>query len=165
MRGQKKVYEFLDKLNIDYEYLEHPPTPTAESARAYWQPLNAMHCKNLFFRNHKGKQHYLVVFDFEQNLNIKELESRLKKGKISFASEKRMDKYLGLKPGSVSPFGLINDSENHTMVFLDKNILNTNTISFHPNDNTATIVISVDDFKKYMNAVGNPYEFLQLYEE
>jgi FKBP-type peptidyl-prolyl cis-trans isomerase FklB len=81
MRGQQQVYNFLYKLGIRYEYLEHPATPTAESAREYWQPLNAMHCKNLFFRNHKGKKHYLVVFDFEEILKIKDLEERLKQAK------------------------------------------------------------------------------------
>lgn len=80
------------------------------------------------------------------------------------ASEARMEKYLGLKPGSVSPFGLINDTENHVHLFLDKNLQNAPRLSFHPNDNTATIVIRNEDFIKYLEASGNEYEFVELYE-
>jgi Ala-tRNA(Pro) deacylase len=163
MNGQKVVYDYLENLGIQYEYLEHPPAPTIEIAKEYWKDLEAVHCKNLFFRNHKGNRHYLVVFNCDKNLVIKDLEQRLKQGKLSFASEKRMDKYLGLKPGSVSPFGLINDEENHVHVFFDKNLLDAERISFHPNENTASLTISQADFIKYIDSVGNSYEFIDLY--
>jgi len=163
MNGQKVVYDCLESLGIQYEYLEHPPAPTIEIAKEYWKDLEAVHCKNLFFRNHKGNRHYLVVFNCDQNLAIRDLEQRLKQGKLSFASEKRMEKYLGLKPGSVSPFGLINDKENHVHVFFDKNLLNADRISFHPNENTASLTIGQSDFRKYIENVGNSYEFIDLY--
>ncbi|HOK99062.1 MAG TPA: YbaK/EbsC family protein, partial [Bacteroidales bacterium] len=121
------------------------------------------HCKNLFFRNHKGNQHYLVVFDHCHDLRIHELERRLKQGKLSFASEARMEKYLGVKPGSVSPLALINDTEKHVHVFLDENLQHATKISFHPNVNTASIVISFSDFIKFLNFVGNKWEFTNLY--
>ena len=95
MNGQKVVYDYLESLGIQYEYLEHPAAPTIEIAKEYWKDVDAVHCKNLFFRNHKGNRHYLVVFNCDQNLAIKDLEQRLKQGKLSFASEKRMEKYLG----------------------------------------------------------------------
>ena len=97
-------------------------------------------------------------------MDIHDLEQRLHQGKLTFASEARMEKYLGLQPGSVSPFGLINDTENHVHLFLDKNLQNAPRLSFHPNDNTATIVIKNEDFIKYLDATGNGYEFLELYE-
>src|SRR5512142_3209776 len=109
MNGDPKLYETLNQLNIAFDYYEHPPTPTIEQAMVYWKDLEATHCKNLFFRNHKGNKHYLVILDHRQQLDIHDLEMRLKQGKISFASENRMQKYLGLTPGSVSPFGLIHD--------------------------------------------------------
>ena len=84
-------------------------------------------------------------------------------GKLSFASEKRMEKYLGLSPGSVSVFGLINDLDNHVYVFIDKNLMENEHISFHPNDNRATFVIKLLDFKKYLQLTGNAYEWLELY--
>ena len=107
MIGQQKVYDTLKDLGIGFDYLEHPEAPTIEIARQYWKNLDSTHCKNLFFRNHKGNRHYLVIFHCDRNLAIHDLEQLLKQGKLSFASEKRMEKYLGLKPGSVSPFGLV----------------------------------------------------------
>ncbi len=159
----QKVCDVLNELNIEFEYHEHPPIPTIEEALKYWGEMDSAHCKNLFFRNHKGNKHYLVVFDCMQSLAIKDLEAKLKQGKISFASEKRLDKYLGLKAGSVSPFGLVNDAEKHVHVFIDQNLLNVDRISFHPNDNTATLVIKIQDFEKFMNWTANTYEFIKLY--
>ena len=157
------VYNYLKENNIQYTTYEHPEAPTIEIARQYWHADGSKHCKNLFFRNHKGNRHYLVVFDSNQSLAIRDLEQRLKQGKLTFASEQRMEKYLGLKPGSVSPFGLINDTENHVHLFLDKNLLNETSLSFHPNDNRATVVIQQEEFQKYLQLVGNTFEYLELY--
>ena len=160
---EERVFDFLQQQEIEYSFYTHPEAPTIEIARQYWRNDGSKHCKNLFFRNHKGNRHYLVVFDSEQSLAIHDLEQRLKQGKLSFASEQRMERYLGLKPGSVSPFGRINDTENHVHLFLDKNLLDYPSLSFHPNDNRATVVISQDMFAKYLTAVGNSYEYLELY--
>ncbi len=163
MNGQEKIYHALKQLDIDFEYYEHPPSPTIEIARQYWKDLNAMHCKNLFFRNHKGNRHYLVVFEHLQDLSVKTLEQLLKQGKLSFASGWRLDKYLNVKAGSVSPLALVNDIENHVHVFFDEHLRKAETISFHPGINTASLVIRFPDFLKYMKQVGNSYEFLKLY--
>ena len=160
---QEQVFSFLQQQGIEYSFYTHPEAPTIEIARQYWHNDGSKHCKNLFFRNHKGNRHYLVVFDSDQSLAIHDLEHRLHQGKLSFASEQRMERYLGLKPGSVSPFGLINDTENHVHLFLDKNLLNYPSLSFHPNDNRATVVISQQMFEKYLTAVGNSYEYIELY--
>lgn len=163
MIGQQKVYDTLEALGIQFDYIEHPPAPTIEIARQYWTVLESKHCKNLFFRNHKGDRHYLVIFDCERNLAIHELEHMLKQGKLSFASEKRMVKYLGLYPGSVSPFGLLNDEEHHVYVFLDENLKQAEKLSFHPNDNRASLAVKTEDFVRYMDTVGNGYEWIKLY--
>lgn len=163
MIGQEKVYEALEALNIKFDYLEHPEAPTIEIAKQYWTNLDSTHCKNLFFRNHKGNKHYLVIFHCDCELAIHDLEHLLKQGKLSFASEQRMEKYLGLKPGSVSPFGLINDESHHVYVFLDANLRKANKLSFHPNDNRASLAISTDDFIRFMEHSGNAYEWITLY--
>jgi Ala-tRNA(Pro) deacylase len=157
------VYDFLDNLGIKYEIYEHQALPTIEEALKVWKDIDATHCKNLFFRNHKGNRHYMVVFEHSRQLAIRDLEQRLKQGKLSFASEKRMIKYLKTIGGSISPFGLINDTENHTHLFLDENLKNAERLSFHPNDNRLTLVLSRDDFMKYLENMGNSYEFLKLY--
>lgn len=162
-RGDSDVYKWLEKLKITYDYYEHPPAPTAEIAAQYWKDIDAAHCKNLFFRNHKGNQHYLVIFHYRQNILIRDLEQRLKQGKLSFASPERMQRYLKINPGSVSPFGLIHDKDHHVIVFLDENLQKYDSISFHPNLNEASLVIGFGDFIRYLNEVGNKYEFLSLY--
>lgn len=163
MNGSPKLYKLLEELNIPYEYHEHPPAPTIEIAMEYWVKMDSGHCKNLFFRNHKGNRHYLVILDHRANLDVKKLESLLKQGKISFSSEARMEKYLGLQPGSVSPFGLINDKEKHVYVFLDDELKNHTKLSFHPLINTASLVISFNDLIRFLNHCGNGYEFIKLY--
>ncbi|MBR5820022.1 MAG: prolyl-tRNA synthetase associated domain-containing protein [Alistipes sp.] len=157
------VFDFLDQHAIRYSWYEHPEAPTIEIARQYWHADGSKHCKNLFFRNHKGNRHYLVCFDCEQSMAIHDLEHRLHQGKLSFASEQRMERWLGLKPGSVSPFGLINDPENHVHLFLDSTLQNYPALSFHPNDNRATVVIELAEFLRYLEQVGNTYEFIELY--
>ena len=99
------VLEFLKNTGIEYEIHTHPPLPTIELAMEYWKNIDSTHCKNLFFRNHKGNRHYLVIFECHKNLDIHLLEKALKQGKLSFASPERMERCLGLQPGSVSLFG------------------------------------------------------------
>jgi Ala-tRNA(Pro) deacylase len=164
MENHGKVTEVLKNLGIGFQIYDHPPLPTIEIAAEFWKNIKASHCKNLFFRNHKGNRHYLVILDYLQALDIHDLEKRLKQGKISFASDQRLEKYLGLKAGSVSPFGLINDTSHHVHVFLDETLKSSDLISFHPNENTSTIVIRYNDFEKFLKWTGNGYEFLKLYE-
>jgi Ala-tRNA(Pro) deacylase len=165
MNGDPKLYDILKQLNIGFTYHEHPPAPTIDEAKKYWKDLDATHCKNIFFRNHKGNRHYLVILEHTHALDIHDLEKRLKQGKLSFASDERMKKYLGLTPGSVTPFGLINDHEHHVHTFLDKNLLQSDTISFHPCLNTASIIVQTADFIRFLEWTGNTFEFTDLYDD
>ncbi len=162
MNGDPRLYKILDNLNIIFEYYEHPPVPTVDLAVKYWKNINATHCKNLFFRNHKGNRHYLVIIEHSNNLAVRDLEQRLKQGKLTLASDKRLFKYLGLEAGSVSPFGLINDEEDHVYVFIDEELGKAENISFHPNINTATLVISFTDFLRFLDWSGNGFELINL---
>ncbi|HBS88697.1 MAG: prolyl-tRNA editing protein [Bacteroidetes bacterium GWF2_38_335] len=165
MNGNPKLYQKLEELCIKFRYDEHPEAPTIEIAKKYWTEIDATHCKNFFFRNHKGDRHYLVVIEHTKNLDIHDLEKRLRQGKLSFASPERLMKYLELTPGSVTPFGLISDSQSHVHVFFDVNLLNSKRVSFHPCINTATLTLDFSDFMKFMENSGNTYEFLKLYDE
>lgn len=164
MRGQKELYELFEKLSVNFEYHEHPPLATIEDAIVHWKDYNAGRCKNIFFRNHKGDRHYLVILEHLQQLNIHDLERRLRQGKLSFASDQRLKKYLGLEPGSVSPFGLINDNEKHVHLFIDEKLKQSDRLAFHPNVNTATIIVSKSDFLRFLSHSGNSYEFIRLYD-
>ena len=150
MRGQKELYQLFEKLNIGFEYHEHPPLATIEDAKIHWKDYNSGRCKNIFFRNHKGDRHYLVILEHLRQLDIKDLEKRLRQGKLTFASDNRLKKYLGVEPGSVSPFGLINDKEKHVHLFIDETLKDYDRLAFHPNVNTASLVISKDDFLKFL---------------
>ena len=77
MNGDIKLYELLEQLGIEYQYIEHPEAPTIEIAKQYWAGHDARHCKNLFFRNHKGNQHYLVLLDCDAEMNIHAIEQQL----------------------------------------------------------------------------------------
>jgi Ala-tRNA(Pro) deacylase len=164
MKGQKELYHLLDRLSIGYEYFEHPPIATIEEARIHWKDYNAGRCKNIFLRNHKGNRHYLVILEHLRQLDIHDLEKRLKQGKLTFASDHRLKKYLGVDPGSVSPFGLINDKERHVHLFVDEKLHDFDRLAFHPNINTATLVISAGDFLRFLDFTGNSFEFVRLYD-
>jgi Ala-tRNA(Pro) deacylase len=164
MRGQKELYDLFNKLDIRFEYHEHPPVATIEDALTHWRDYNAGRCKNIFFRNHKGDRHYLVILEHLAKLDIKDLEKRLRQGKLTFASDKRLMNYLGVEPGSVSPFGLINDKENHVQLFIDEKLKDCERLTFHPNINTASLVISKTDFLRFLAFTGTSFEFLKLYD-
>lgn len=170
-----EVLEFLQKHGLGYELHTHPPLPTIELALEYWKEIDSTHCKNLFFRNHKGNRHYLVVFECHKELAIHSLEHMLKQGKLSFASPERMERCLGLLPGSVSPLGLIHDmdlasanpkelfpNDHRVKLFLDKDLRSSEKISFHPCDNTASVVLSNADFMRFLGIWGGEYEWLDV---
>lgn len=162
--GQKQVYDYLDSLNIKYEYYEHPEAPTIEIASQFYRGEGTTLCKNLFFRNHKGNRHYLVIMESTFAMDIHSVEKILHQGKLSFASPERMMRYLGVKPGSVSLFNLVNDINRDVILFVDSKLLTVEKVSFHPNDNRASLVISSEDMLKFIKNIGNSYEIMDLYE-
>lgn len=164
MRGQKELYALLENLGISFEYHEHPPLATINDAIIHWKDYNCGRCKNIFFRNHKGNRHYLVILEHLRQLDIHDLEKRLRQGKLTFASDQRLMKHLQLEPGSVSPFGLINDAEKTVHLFIDEKLKESERLAFHPNVNTATLVISRNDFLRFLDQTGNTYEFIKLYD-
>jgi len=173
-----RTLDFLEEHGIDYELHTHPPLPTIEIALEYWKDLDATHCKNLFFRNHKGNRHYLVVFECHKELAIHDLEHSLHQGKLSFASPERMERCLGLSPGSVSPLGLINDiglenkadadqkelypNGHRVKLFLDRQLRDAPKISFHPCDNTASVILSNSGFMKFLGIWNGEYEWIEI---
>ncbi|RQD70489.1 MAG: prolyl-tRNA synthetase associated domain-containing protein [Tindallia sp. MSAO_Bac2] len=157
-----KVLKVLEDLNIQYTFHEHPPAYTVEDAKKYAEGIEGLHCKNLFLRNYKGNRHFLMITENEKPLRIKEVGKRLGFGNLSFASPERLEKHLGLEPGSVSPFGLINDVNNETHVLLDKVTEEHEYITFHPNDNRATLSIKHHDLIKFLQWSGNKYMIVNL---
>ncbi len=158
MTQEEQVYQRLAELGIAYERYEHPPVPTVEDAEKYWVDIDATHCKNLFLRNQKGNRHYLVVLLHAKKADLRALADQIGDGKLSFASPERLLTHLGLTPGSVSPFGLINDHAHAVRVVLDRDLKSAERVSFHPNINTRTLVLARADFDKFLAACGNPVQ-------
>jgi len=159
---RKQLLEQLNSLNISYKIKEHPPVATVEAALEHWTDVPGTHCKNLFLRDKRGKQHYLVVLEKDQQFSFQDLNDYLGNEKVSFASERRLLKYLQLTPGSVTPFGVISDIENHVIVLIDEALCKSELINFHPNENTATLTLSFADFKRFMGRCGNTVKYVDL---
>lgn len=160
--AERKVLETLDKLGILYIRHEHPAVATVEEAEKHWTDLKGTHCKNLFLRNSKGNRHYLVIAPVTRGIDFKRLNAALGEDRLSFASPERLRRWLGLEPGSVSPFGLLNDETREVRVVCDEALRGSRALGFHPNVNTATLEISLDDFEKFLASRGNFVRWIEL---
>jgi len=152
----------LAQLGIAYTRHEHPPVATVDEARRHWADIDATHCKNLFLRNQKGTRHYLVVVEYSKTADLRKVADQIGDGRLSFASPERLMKHLGLTPGSVSPFGLINDRQHSVQVVIDRDLRSARRLSFHPNINTVTFTVSADDFRRFLDVCGNTVRYLSV---
>ena len=159
---EASVTERLRELGIEYTRHEHPPVATVEEAERHWADIDATHCKNLFLRNQKGDRHYLVVLTASKKADLKRVADQIGDGKLSFGSAERLMRHLGLTPGSVSPFGLINDRAHAVRVVLDRDLRAATRLSFHPNINTVTLTVAVADFARFLEACGNPVQHVTV---
>lgn len=156
MQSQReKVLEKLNSLKIKYELDEHEAAFTIEDVKKFGIDKRGLLPVNLFLRNANGKKHYLVIHDGDKHTELKKLQSQIDATHLSFASEERLMKYLGLTKGSVSPFGLINNSNHDVEVVIDASIKDKKLLGFHPNINTATVWLSYEDFMKFLTDCGN----------
>jgi Ala-tRNA(Pro) deacylase len=158
--GESRVARRLAELGIPFERHEHPPVATVDEAERYWDGIDATHCKNLFLRNQKGNRHYLVVLLHGKRADLRAVADQIGDGKLSFASPERLMTHLGLTPGSVSPFGLINNADRTVRVVLDRDLKSSARVSFHPNINTRTYVIANADFMRFLDACGHMVQYV-----
>lgn len=152
----------LAELGVLVERYEHPPIATGDEGLEHWAGIEAVHCKNLFLRNQKGTRHYLVILPVTKRADLRAVAEQIGDGKLSFASAERLLKYLKVTPGSVSPFGLIHDHERHVRVFLDRELKAAERISFHPNINTRTVVLSFADFERFLAGTWNVVRYVEV---
>jgi Ala-tRNA(Pro) deacylase len=160
--AEKRVYEVLESLGVSFIRHEHPPVYTVEEARLHWKNLKGAHCKNLFLRNKKGNRHYLVILEHSKNADLKKLKDKLGEDRLSFGSTERLQRFLGLEPGAVSPFGLIFDTRKEVMVVIDQELRQAERVHFHPNVNTVTLGLSFLDFERFLAWAGNTVRYLAL---
>lgn len=162
METTDKIFTVLDELGISYKKLEHPAFFTCADSAAYYPDLKGGRSKNLFLRNRKGDQHYLVTLESHKRLDLKALQEMLNESKLSFASERRLLEHLGLTPGAVSPLALVNDKDHQVKAIVDQSLFDFDELYYHPGINTATLVMSPEDFKKFLASTGNKVSFVNF---
>ena len=156
------MLERLDELEITYELHEHPAVFTAEEAAAHWSGIAGAAVKNLFLRNKKGDRHYLVILGIGKQADLRHLVGLIGEDRLSFGSPHRLMRLLGVTPGSVSPFGLINDAERAVTVVIDSDLRSAEGLIFHPNDNTASLTIKAGDLSRFLEQQGNRVRWMRL---
>jgi len=151
----------LDELGIAHHTASHAPVFTVEEARAVRDGLTGGHTKNLFLRNKKGAM-WLVVCDEDRLIDLKALARHLGAGRFSFSSADRLMRYLGVTPGAVTPFAVINDTQGVVRVVLDLAVLQHERVNFHPLDNTMTTAIRGEDLMTFLSAENHAPEVTDL---
>lgn len=159
---RKKVFDAMLSMNISYDVIEHPAVYTIEEMdRLNIDNKNEV-VKNLFVRDDKKKRYFLIVLQKNKRVDLKEIRNELNCRPLSFASEEDLGKYMELSKGSVTPFGILNDTDCKVEVVLDKDILLFERIGVHPNDNTATVWIRPQDLESIIKNHGNNMSYIDI---
>lgn len=160
-KTRENLFERLLTLNIKTRTIEHPAAFTVEDAKAHRGELNGAHAKNLFLKDKKGVL-WLVVCLEDRDINMKELKSRIGSAHLSFGKPDLLMDVLGVEPGSVSPFTLLNDTEQKVRVVLDQEMMAHDMMNFHPLENTATTQILPDDLLTFIASCGHQPSIVDL---
>lgn len=155
------LFARLDALGIAAATTEHEAVFTVEESRHLRGLIPGGHVKNLFLRNKKGRQ-WLVVCEEERAVDLKALGTLLGAGRLSFGSPERLRAALGVEPGSVTPFAVINDPDGAVETVIDAHLMSFETINAHPLVNTMTTSIARDDLLRFMEACGHTPRILDL---
>lgn len=160
-----KCYDFLDGIGIDYFHVDHRdmPADTMEACEAIDKVLDCAICKNLFLCNRQQTQFYLLMMPANKPFKTKDLSAQINSSRLSFATAENMERFLDIKPGSVSVLGLINDTENAVKLLVDRDVLNSEYIGCHPCVNTTSLKIKTTDvFDKIINAANHEKTLVEL---
>ena len=152
----QEIYNYLKEKNISYEVTNHKAVYNMEEASEIDIPYPNQDAKNLFVRDDKKKNYYLITVKGNKRLDLKEFSLKNNTRRLSFASKEDLMKIMKLIPGAVTPFGILNDKDNIVKFYLDKEFLEEpKFLGVHPNDNTATIWIKTDDLINIIKDNGN----------
>lgn len=160
--NEQQVYALLESLSIPYDKIEHPPVYTGEEAAVYDEGYDAAHIKNLFLVNADKSKYFLVMLEVAKKLKARELARAIGEKGLTFALPEELLRLLGVTPGAVSPFGLINEGAGDVVAIMDKHIASFSRVNFHPNVNTASIILETEDFFKVLKHFGNRIIMLDL---
>ncbi|MEE0797619.1 MAG: prolyl-tRNA synthetase associated domain-containing protein [Anaerovoracaceae bacterium] len=156
MLTKEQIYSMLSSRNIRFEVTEHEAVYNMADVAALETPYPAGDAKNLFLRDGKKNDYYLLVVAGDKKTDLKKFRKDHETGQLSFASEGDLLRIMGLRPGEVSPLGILNDEERRVQVYIDRELTeNPGMIGVHPNDNTATVWMKTEDLTRFIAGHGN----------
>lgn len=151
----------LQELGIPHQTHEHPAVFTVEEAQRHCGHLPGAHCKNLFLKDKKGQLWLVVTLDGRE-VNIKALQKAMGAARLSFGKAELLMEVLGVIPGAVTPFGLLNDSEQRVQVILDADMMTADLLNYHPLRNDATTAITPAGLRQFISACGHQARDLDI---
>lgn len=161
MGTYKQIIDELHRLNINYDMVNHPAAETTEEADRYIAGHRGVRTKSMFLKDKKSR-FFLLVMDDKKRLNFHKFQDLTGAKRVSMAHPSDIQEQLGLVPGIISPFGLMNNSEHNVTVLFDKEMLQEPILTFHPNENTHTIFLKTSDVLHFVQAEGFDYQVIDL---
>lgn len=152
---KQKTYEFLKEHHINYENYDHRPVCTVEEMGQVEIPYKNKVLKNLFLRDDKNRNYYLVSLAVHKQVDLKSLSAQIKSRRLSFCNEQQLGEILSLKPGSVTPLGILNNEQKNVIMVFDSD-LKGETVGVHPMENTATVFLQFEALLSIIQGHGNP---------
>ncbi|MEM7743042.1 MAG: prolyl-tRNA synthetase associated domain-containing protein [Pseudomonadota bacterium] len=153
-KGQDDLYALFEAQDIAYTHHPHPPLHTVEESKELRGEIPGAHVKNMFLKDKKDRLWLVTCLEYRQ-IRIRDLEKEVGAAKASFGKPELLWETLGLRPGAVSPFGLINDTDHRVTVILDEQMLELDPINAHPLHNEATTGLSSTDFRRFFEITGH----------
>jgi len=166
LQKEIRVYDFLDKLGISYQRVDHEAAMTMEACAAVDEVLEATMCKNLLLCNRQCTDFYLLLLPGDKVFKTKELSKQIGSSRLSFADGSYMEQYLDITPGSLSVLGLMNDKDHHVTLLIDEDLLHGKYIGMHPCINTSSLrLLTADLMNIVIPAMGHPPRMVTLLGE
>lgn len=162
MDQYKMVENKLKELEIDFKIVDHPPAFTTEEADKYIEGHDGVRTKSMFLTDRKKKNFYLVILDDYKRLDMDRFKDIVGEKKVKMASENSLMEKMKLPAGTVSPFGLLNNENHDIKFFMDKEIVDEEIMTFHPNINEKTLFLKTKDLFKYLDNIGYEVNIIEL---
>ena len=162
MELYNKADKKLKELNIECQIIDHPPAVTIELADKFIEGIEGVRTKTMFLTNKKKRNFYLVILDDAKRLDMDKFKDMVEEKQVKMASPETLMEKMMLVPGIVSPFGLLNNEDKDIKVYIDKEIIIEERMSFHPNTNEKTLFINTPDLLMYLESIGYPANVVEL---
>ena len=161
--NKQEIYTYLQNKGYWHEITEHPAVYNMAEVAELEMPYPESDAKNLFVRDDKRRNYYLITVMAHKKVNLKDFKKNYGTRSLTFASPEELMDIMGLIPGAVTPLGVLNDTEHKVKVYLDKDFLNEpKRIGVHPNDNTATVWLHTEDLMEIIQSHGTELECVEL---